>query len=217
MEKYAGFIYEWTNKVNKMKYIGGHNGHENDGYIGGGKKFRDDLRKYGLINFKRKILEYVQDSATLKDRENYYLDLVDAKDNPEYYNMSNKSSGLRSRPLRIQKERTICPVCKQRPVAVNLKRDGITYYRSKCETCIKKNKKIKPPEARWKLAGYKKKATCDRCGFRAKYSAQLLVYHVDGNLHNNEVKNLKTVCLNCTMEIPRQDLPWRPGDLEPDC
>ena len=30
------------------------------------------------------------------------------------------------------------------------------------------------------------------------------------------LKNLKTVCLNCTIEIPKQDLPWRPGDLEPD-
>jgi hypothetical protein len=24
------------------------------------------------------------------------------------------------------------------------------------------------------------------------------------------------VCLNCTVEIPKQDLTWRPGDLEPD-
>ena len=58
--------------------------------------------------------------------------------------------------------------------------------------------------------------TCDRCGFRAKHSAQLLVYHVDGNLKNNNVLNLKTVCLNCSVEIKRVDLPWRPGDLEPD-
>jgi hypothetical protein len=43
-----------------------------------------------------------------------------------------------------------------------------------------------------------------------------LVYHVDGNLHNTELKNLKTVCLNCTIELQKVDLPWKPGDLEPD-
>jgi hypothetical protein len=68
----------------------------------------------------------------------------------------------------------------------------------------------------WQTAGYKKKATCDRCGFKAKYSSQLLVYHVDGNLHNTSTRNLKTICLNCSAEIKRVDLPWQPGDLEPD-
>lgn len=112
--------------------------------------------------------------------------------------------------------RPICPACNQRLCAINCYRNGQVYYRSRCETCIKKNKKIKPPDPRWKSAGYKKKATCDRCGFRAKYSAQLLVYHVDGNLNNNNLKNLKTVCHNCVIEVQKQDLPWRPGDLEPD-
>ena len=113
-------------------------------------------------------------------------------------------------------DRPICSACNQRLCAINCYRNGQVYYRSRCEICIKKNKKIKPPAPRWQLNGYKKKATCDRCGFRAKYSAQLLVYHVDGNLNNNTLKNLKTVCHNCVIEVQKQDLPWRPGDLEPD-
>lgn len=112
--------------------------------------------------------------------------------------------------------RPICPACNQRPRAVNCYRDGKVYYRSRCEVCIKKNKKIKPPLSRWQSAGYKKKPTCDRCGFKAKFSAQLLVYHIDGNLNHCEFKNLKTICLNCVEEIKRSDLPWRAGDLEPD-
>jgi hypothetical protein len=43
-----------------------------------------------------------------------------------------------------------------------------------------------------------------------------LVLHVDGNLNNADVRNLKTVCLNCVEEIKRSDLPWKKGDLEPD-
>ena len=113
-------------------------------------------------------------------------------------------------------QRPICPACQQRLCAVNYYRNGTPHYRSRCEHCIKKNRRIKPPVARWQSAGYKKKATCDRCGFKAKYSAQLQVYHLDGNLHNANLRNLKTVCLNCTIEIPRQNLSWRPGDLEPD-
>jgi hypothetical protein len=44
----------------------------------------------------------------------------------------------------------------------------------------------------------------------------LLVYHADSNLHNTNATNLKTVCLNCTVEIKKSDLPWQPGDLTPD-
>ena len=113
-------------------------------------------------------------------------------------------------------KRPICPACQQRVRAVNYYKEGVPHYRSRCEVCIKKNKKIKPPVPRWQAAGYKKKPTCDRCGFRARYSAQLLVYCVDGNLHNTDVRNLKTVCLNCVEEIKRSDLPWQRGDLEPD-
>ena len=113
-------------------------------------------------------------------------------------------------------ERPVCPACNQRLCAVNYAKDGVTHYRSRCEYCIKKNRKIKPPEPRWKTSGYKKKNTCDRCGFRSKYSAQLIVYHVDGNMNNATVRNLKTICQNCVVDVKKADLPWRPGDLEPD-
>ena len=57
---------------------------------------------------------------------------------------------------------------------------------------------------------------CDRCGFKARYAAQTLVYHVDGNLANCEAKNLKTVCRNCEVDLAKSGLTWRPGDLQPD-
>jgi len=112
--------------------------------------------------------------------------------------------------------RPLCLFCNQRPRAVAYHTEDRTQYRRLCEHCIKKKKKIKPPTPRWQSAGYKKKTTCDRCGFRARYSAQLVVYHVDGNQHNTDTRNLKTVCLNCVEEIKRSDLSWRQGDLEPD-
>jgi len=112
--------------------------------------------------------------------------------------------------------RPICLSCNQRPRAVAYHKDCRVQYRKLCEYCIKRKRKIKPSEPRWKATGYKKKPTCDCCGFRSKYSAQLLVFHVDGNLNNNSLRNLKTVCQNCVVEVAKNDLPWRLGDLEPD-
>jgi hypothetical protein len=112
--------------------------------------------------------------------------------------------------------RPICQACNQRPCAVNYIREDVTHYRSRCETCQRKNKGIKPREPRWKSAGYKKKPACDRCGFRARFASQLLVYHIDGDLNNATLKNLRTVCRNCVEEIARTEVTWRVGDLEPD-
>jgi hypothetical protein len=93
---------------------------------------------------------------------------------------------------------------------------GRVYYRSLCTACINKKKKIKPPVPRWQSAGYKKKPACDRCGFKSRYSAQLLVFHIDGDLQNTDNRNLKTICLNCAEEIKRSNVTWTRGDLEPD-
>ena len=43
-----------------------------------------------------------------------------------------------------------------------------------------------------------------------------MVYHVDGNLNNSAMRNLKTICQNCCVEVNRLDLTWAVGDLEPD-
>ena len=108
------------------------------------------------------------------------------------------------------------PLCKCgcRPAAINYIKNGKTYYRKLCETCLKNGLNAGIP--RWKYSGYVMKNICDKCGFKSPYKDVFNVYHVDGNLNNNTVKNLKTVCLNCTEEIKRADLPWRPGDLAPD-
>ena len=112
--------------------------------------------------------------------------------------------------------RPVCAACNQRLVAVNYTRDDVVHYRTKCDHCIRRNKKIKPPEALWKKAGYKKKATCDRCSFRSRYAGQLLVCHMDGNMRNVSLNNLRTVCLNCMEEVKRLDIPWVPNQLQAD-
>lgn len=112
--------------------------------------------------------------------------------------------------------RPLCQACNRNPAAVNGYHNSKIYYRKRCGECIRRDKKLPRSTPRWQSHGYQKKAQCDRCGFRARHPAQLVVYHVNGNLTDCDARNLKTVCLNCVVEITRLDLPWRRGDLEED-
>jgi group I intron endonuclease len=89
----VGFVYLWRNKINGKKYIGSHIGSIDDGYIGSGKIFNRALKKYGVENFERTILEHVEDRSMISDREQYYLDLYDAANSKEFYNLRSKVGG----------------------------------------------------------------------------------------------------------------------------
>jgi len=112
--------------------------------------------------------------------------------------------------------RPLCPVCKAKPVAVNYIKENVSHYRSCCDTCIRKRRKLKPQSPQWAKSGYKKKTQCEKCEFSAKQLDQLNVFHIDGNLKNNDWTNLKTICLNCTAEIYRSKLKWKPSPPVPD-
>lgn len=112
--------------------------------------------------------------------------------------------------------RPLCSVCNKNFAAANYWRNGVRHYRSRCEGCIRKQRNLRPQTPRWQLDGYKKKPTCDLCGFRAKYTSQLTVHHIDGNLNHSSMINLRTVCLNCTEVVKRTQPTWRIGDLTVD-
>lgn len=88
-----GFVYIWINKINNKRYIGSHIGHINDGYVGSGTAFNRAIKKYGIENFERVILEQVQDRNDVRKREQYYLDLFDAANDKMFYNMRAKVDG----------------------------------------------------------------------------------------------------------------------------
>ena len=113
-------------------------------------------------------------------------------------------------------KRPLC-ICKKRPVAVNYVKNNKTYYRKKCDKCLRLEKGLDAtPVSNWMKHGYKKKKKCERCNFTAEHPIQLNVYHIDGNRNNNDWKNLKTVCSNCFVMISDLGIPWRQGDLVPD-
>lgn len=108
--------------------------------------------------------------------------------------------------------RKLCKTCKSRPVAINYHKDNRTFYRSKCDHCSRGSKKTKPL---WEQF-YKKKLTCDKCGYSSKYQEQFDVYYIDGDLLNHKFNNLKTVCANCQRVLQKEGIKWRQGDLTPD-
>jgi len=92
---YYGYIYEWTNIKNGMKYIGSHFGAVEDYYIGSGKRFIKAYRK-NPKNFTLKVLEYVSinDRKMLLMTEQKWLDSIpNIRENNMYYNLNNFSLG----------------------------------------------------------------------------------------------------------------------------
>lgn len=109
----------------------------------------------------------------------------------------------------MEQQRPLCPVCNERPVAINCRKNERTYYRKVCDSCSRAGRKLKPAAPMWYRMGYRKKAKCDRCGFRARTKKQMSVFHVDGNLSNVDEFNLKTICANCKVELYETRSGWK--------
>lgn len=116
----------------------------------------------------------------------------------------------------FKKNRPFCVKCNKNFRAINYIKNGITHYRSICNECGKKREKKKPGLPLWQMSGYKKKKDCDICGFKSLYPTQITVFHIDGNLSNNNHTNLRCVCLNCVEVVKRKEITWKRGDLQVD-
>lgn len=112
--------------------------------------------------------------------------------------------------------RPICPKCNKNYCAINYYRNRVAHYRSTCDECGRKKNKLKPRRALWAKSGYKKKATCDLCGFHSVMSSQITVFHIDGDLENINPSNLRSICLNCVEVVKKKEVTWKRGDLQVD-
>lgn len=87
MGRVVPYIYETTCDVNNKKYIGQHIGELSDKYYGSGVAIKEAIKKYGIEHFHKKILWICNDPKELNEKERYFTDLVDAENNPNYYNL----------------------------------------------------------------------------------------------------------------------------------
>ena len=112
--------------------------------------------------------------------------------------------------------RPICETCNKNYRAINYIKNDVTHYRSLCNECRMKREKKKPGKPNWTKSGYKKKATCDLCGFKSLFSSQITVFHIDGDLENINLTNLRSICLNCVEVVKKKEVTWKRGDLKVD-
>ena len=90
------YVYEITNLVNGKKYIGKRSCHcpiEEDKYMGSGTLLIRAIKKYGVNNFKKEILQVCETSEMAYTYEELYTVQVNAWDNKNYYNLKRGGRG----------------------------------------------------------------------------------------------------------------------------
>ena len=82
------FVYKITNLINQKYYVGVHSTNSlEDGYMGSGTAIKNAIQKYGIENFKREILVFVQtpEEKWLAEIKHVTLQVVKDKNS---YNMA---------------------------------------------------------------------------------------------------------------------------------
>lgn len=90
------YIYKITNKLNGKIYVGKRvreNLSDIENYYGSGIAIGLAIEKYGKENFKKEILEKVEDKSILDEREKYWIAKLDAQNPNIGYNLSPGGTG----------------------------------------------------------------------------------------------------------------------------
>jgi hypothetical protein len=112
-EKKIHYLYKTTCLITNRYYIGMHSTHNlDDGYMGSGKRLRASLRKHGVDNHKKEILEFFESRELLIEAEKKVITEEMVTDNncmnligggtggfisDEHYNMLGKMSSKRQK------------------------------------------------------------------------------------------------------------------------
>jgi len=66
-------VYEITNKINGKSYIGQYSGKSFEKYFGSGKLIKHAIKKYGINNFEKIILEECSNKEELNEKEIFWI------------------------------------------------------------------------------------------------------------------------------------------------
>lgn len=236
--------YELESTYRTSKAVGWNiaaGGHRGPGWPAGRKKSKASLIKHKKTMDKKNAASREEKSlarkARLEAREQKRLDkifAVEAKRAEKQIQRQAREAKAQHRiaesQRRLQKKidegtvdqtydlskRPICPECNKDRCAINYWRKGKPHFRKICDSCGKKKQKKKPALPNWTRSGYKKKPACDLCGFKSLYPSQMTVFHINGDLNNIALSNLRTICLNCVEVVKRKEVTWKRGDLQVD-
>lgn len=85
-------IYKTTNKINGKIYIG-QDRFNNPKYLGSGLKLKRSIKKYGIENFDKSILEVCESKEILDEREKFWIAKYDSTNDAVGYNIANGGQG----------------------------------------------------------------------------------------------------------------------------
>lgn len=121
-----GYIYLTTCLLNNKIYIGQHVGSKFDiNYYGSGSRLRKALKKYGISNFRCRILEECDSREALNEREVYWISYYKSTNPKIGYNITNGGGGIGGYQFteKFKKEQS------ERTRKQNLARDPSVYQR----------------------------------------------------------------------------------------
>ena len=90
-------IYRTTHITTGKMYIGKET-NPTPTYFGSGRLIKEIIKEEGKVNLIKEILEIVDDKEDLATREKYWLEKFDARNNPNYLNLTNKPFGNSGMP-----------------------------------------------------------------------------------------------------------------------
>ena len=85
-------IYKTTNLVNGKIYIG-KDAKNRSTYFGSGTILKQAIKKYGVENFKKEILEVCENLKVLAEKEIYWIEKFDARNSSIGYNIAKGGNG----------------------------------------------------------------------------------------------------------------------------
>ena len=98
------YVYEITNLINGKKYIGKRSCKcpiEKDKYMGSGNLIAKAIKKHGVENFKKDILQICENEDMAYEWEKVYIEQVRAYDNSNYYNIHLGGKGFVSENVKL--------------------------------------------------------------------------------------------------------------------
>ena len=99
-----GYIYKITNNIDGKIYIGQKkSSFIVEDYYGSGLYITRAIKKYGVNNFTRDILEWCESKEALNEKEIYWISKLDATNRKVGYNISTGGNGGNLGPEVIQK------------------------------------------------------------------------------------------------------------------